>query len=111
MRAIVDLCVDFEPIQPTAEPATPAEIPPELQIMPRELVRLFTSGWHAALVPATGQSAVDLPSAGASRLELYIQNRHSAAPAASVRTSLSHPSRSWPVLLKSIGGPDLIRER
>ena len=78
VRAIVDLCVDFDAIQPAAEPATPAQIPSELQIRPGELVTFFTSGWQAAaaLVLATGQKAVDLPPAGASRLELYIQNRH-----------------------------------
>lgn len=78
VRAIVDLCVDFEAIQPTVEPATPAHIPPELRISLRELVTFFTSGWQAAevLVLTTGQRAVDVPPAGASRLELYIQNRH-----------------------------------
>ena len=78
VRAIVDLCVDFDAIQPAAELATPAQIPSELQIRPGELVTFFTSGWQAAeaLVLATGQKAVDLPPAGASRLELYIQNRH-----------------------------------
>jgi hypothetical protein len=78
VRTIVDLCVDFEAIQQTAEPATPAEIPSELQITPGELARFFTSAWQAAeaLVLATGQSDADLPPAGASRLELYIQNRH-----------------------------------
>jgi hypothetical protein len=71
--AIVDLCVNFDAIQPTAEPATPAQIPSELHIMPGELVRFLTSGWQAAeaLVLATGQKTVDLPPAGASRLELY----------------------------------------
>jgi hypothetical protein len=78
VRTIVDLCVDFEAIQQTAEPATPAEIPSELQITPGDLARFFTSAWQAAeaLVLATGQSDADLPPAGASRLELYIQNRH-----------------------------------
>lgn len=76
--AIVDLCVDFDAIQPAAEEATPARIPSELQVMPGELVRFFISGWQAAeaLVLTTGQKAADLPPAGGSRLELYIQNRH-----------------------------------
>ena len=76
--AIVDLCVDFEAIQPTSEPATPAHIPPKLQITPSELVGFFTGAWQAAkaLVLTTGQKAVEVPPAGAPRLELYIRNRH-----------------------------------
>jgi hypothetical protein len=76
--AIVDLCVDFDAIRPASESATPADVPAELQVTPGELVRFFTSGWQVAeaLVLATGQSAAKLPPAGASRLELYIQNRH-----------------------------------
>ena len=48
---------------------------------PGELVRFFTSGWQAAtaLVLTTGEKAVDVPPAGASRLELHIQNRHPEA--------------------------------
>jgi hypothetical protein len=78
VSAVVDLCVDFEAIQATAEPAAPAQIPPELRITPGELVGFFTSAWQAAtaLVLTTGESAVDVPPAGAPRLELYIQNRH-----------------------------------
>jgi hypothetical protein len=73
--AIVDLCVDFEAIQPTADPA---QIPPEIRIMPSELVSFFASAWQAAsaLVLTTGRDAVEVPPAGAPRLELYIQNRH-----------------------------------
>jgi hypothetical protein len=80
VRAIVDLSVDFEAIQPTAEPATPAQIPSALRITSDELVRFFTNGWGAAetLILSTGHRADDLPPAGASRLELYIQNRHPA---------------------------------
>jgi hypothetical protein len=76
--AIVDLCVDFEAVQPTTSPATPAHIPPELRVMPTELVGFFTSAWQAAeaLVLTTGRKAADVPPAGASRVELYIQNRH-----------------------------------
>jgi hypothetical protein len=48
VRAIVDLCVDFEAVQPTTEPAALAQISPELQITPAELVKFFTSGWRAA---------------------------------------------------------------
>jgi hypothetical protein len=79
--AVVDLCVDFEAIQPTAEPAAPALIPAELRITYGELVGFFTSAWQAAtaLVLATGESAGDVPPAGAPRLELYIQNRHPEA--------------------------------
>jgi hypothetical protein len=79
--AVVDLCVDFEAIQPTTEPAMPAHIPPELRITPGELVSFFTGAWQAgtALVLTAGESAVDVPPAGAPRLELYIQNRHPEA--------------------------------
>ena len=79
--AIVDLCVDFEAIQPTTEPAaTPARIAPELQITSGELVGFFFSAWPTAttLVLTTGQQAAEVPPAGPSRLELYIQNRHPA---------------------------------
>jgi len=79
--AIVDLCVDFEAIQPTMEaPAIPAHVAPELRITPGELVNFFGSAWPAAtgLVLTTGQSADEVPPAGPSRLELYIQNRHPA---------------------------------
>jgi hypothetical protein len=76
--AIVDLCVDFEAIQPATEPAIPVQIAPELRITPAELVSFFTSAWQAAaaLVLTTGQEAVEVPPAGAPRLELYVQNRH-----------------------------------
>jgi len=79
--SVVDLCIDFEAIQPTAEPARPTEIAPELRITPGELVVFFTGAWQAAtaLVLTTGGSAVDVPPAGAPRLELYIQNRHPEA--------------------------------
>lgn len=78
VRAIADLCVDFQAIHPATEQATPAQIPSGLQITSGELVRFFASGWQAAeaLVLLTGHKAADLPPAGASRLELYIQNRH-----------------------------------
>jgi hypothetical protein len=81
VSSVVDLCVDFDAIQPAAEPTTPAQIPSELRITPGELIRFFTSGWQAAtaLVLTTGEKAVDVPPAGASRLELYIQNRHPEA--------------------------------
>jgi len=77
--AIVDLCVDFDAIQPTTDPAaTPAHIAPELRITPGELVGFFASAWQAAtaLVLTTGKQAQEVPPAGPSRLELYIQNRH-----------------------------------
>jgi hypothetical protein len=79
--ALVDLCVDFEAIQPTTEPAaTPARVAPELQITSGELVGFFSSAWPTAtaLVLTTGQQAAEVPPAGPSRLELYIQNRHPA---------------------------------
>jgi hypothetical protein len=78
---IVDLCVDFEAIQPATEPAaTPARIAPELQVTSGELAGFFSSAWPTAttLVVTTGQQAAEVPPAGPSRLELYIQNRHPA---------------------------------
>lgn len=76
--AIVDLSVDYEAIRPTTEPASPAHLPPELKITSGELVGFLTSAWQAAelLVLTTDQKAIELPPAGASRLEFYIQNRH-----------------------------------
>jgi hypothetical protein len=81
VSSVVDLCVDFDAIQPTAKPATPAHIAPELRITASELVGFFTSAWQAAtaLVLTTGENAVEVPPAGAPRLELYIQNRHPEA--------------------------------
>jgi hypothetical protein len=79
--AIVDLCVDFEAIQQMTEPAaTPARVAPELQVTSGELVGFFSSAWPTAttLVLTTGQQAAEVPPAGPSRLELYIQNRHPA---------------------------------
>jgi hypothetical protein len=78
VHAIVDLYVDFEVIQATAGPATPDQIPPALQITPSELLTFLSTGWQTAeaLLLASGQKAVDLPPAGPSHLELYIQNRH-----------------------------------
>jgi hypothetical protein len=81
VSSVVDLCVDFDAIQPAAEPAIPAYIQPELRITPGELSGFFTSAWQAAtaLVLTTGQKALEVPPAGAPRLELYIQNRHPEA--------------------------------
>jgi hypothetical protein len=78
VSAIIDLCIDFDAIEPATEPTTPAQISPELRITVGELVSFFTSAWReaVALVLTTGQTAVQVPPAGASRLELYIQNRH-----------------------------------
>lgn len=78
VSSVVDLCVDFDVIQPATEPATPAHIPPELRITPGELVSFYTSAWQAAtaLVLTTGEKAVEVPLAGAPRLEFHIQNRH-----------------------------------
>ena len=79
--AIVDLCLDFEAIQPATEPAaTPARVAPELQITSGELVGFFSSAWPTAttLLLTTSQQAAEVPPAGPSRLELYIQNRHPA---------------------------------
>ena len=78
VSSVVDLSIDFAAIQPRGEQETPAHIAPGLRIAPNELVGFFTSAWQAAaaLVLTTGQSAEDVPSAGAPRLELYIQNRH-----------------------------------
>jgi hypothetical protein len=65
-------------IQPMTEPVTSAHIAPELRITPGELVSFYTSAWQAAtaLVLTTGNQAEEVPPAGPSRLELYIQNRH-----------------------------------
>jgi len=78
VSSVVDLCVDFDAIQPPAEPVMPARIPPELRITPGELAGFYTSAWQAATMLAltAGEKAVEVPPAGAPRLELYIQNRH-----------------------------------
>jgi hypothetical protein len=75
VRAIADLGIDFGAIQPGI---TSAQIASGLCITPAELVTFFTSAWQSAtaLVLTTGKPALDLPPAGAPRLELYIQNRH-----------------------------------
>jgi hypothetical protein len=76
--AIVDLSADFEAILPASESTATADIAPELRITPGELVAFYTSAWQAttALVLTTGRSSVEIPLAGPTRLELYIQNRH-----------------------------------
>jgi hypothetical protein len=78
VSAIADLCIDYDAIQPATEQTTPAQIPPELRITASDLVSFFASAWQAALalVLTTGQTSAETPPAGASRLELYIQNRH-----------------------------------
>jgi hypothetical protein len=78
VSAIADLCIDFDAIQPATEQTTPAQICPELRITASELLSFFASAWQAALalVLTTGQTAAEIPPAAASRLELYIQNRH-----------------------------------
>jgi hypothetical protein len=77
VRAIADLYVDFAAIQPDTG-AAPAQIAPELRITVSELISFYVSAWQAvtALVLTTGEQAPELPPAGATRLELYIQNRH-----------------------------------
>jgi len=78
VRAIVDLCVDFDAIQPGTGSTTPAQIPPGLRVTLGELISFFSSAWQAAeaLVLTTGKQPVDMPPAGAPRLELYVQNLH-----------------------------------
>jgi hypothetical protein len=78
VSAIVDMSADFESIQPTSESTTPAHIAPELRITPGELIAFYTSAWRAAtaLVLTTGRSSAEIPLAGPTRLELYVQNRH-----------------------------------
>jgi len=77
VSAIADLCVDFDAIRPQTEQTSPATIAPELRIAAGELLGFLTSGWQAAeaLVLTTGQAAAEVPPAGPTRLELYIQNR------------------------------------
>jgi hypothetical protein len=77
IRAIADLYVDFAAIQPDTG-AAPAQIAPELRITASELISFYVSALQAvtALVLTTGEQAPELPPAGPTRLELYIQNRH-----------------------------------
>jgi hypothetical protein len=78
VSAIADLCVDFDAIQPHTKQATPASIAPELRITVGELATFLAGAWRAteALVLTTGLAVVDVPPAGPTRWELYIQNRH-----------------------------------
>jgi len=81
VSSVVDLFVDFDAIQPAAEPVIPARVPVELQITAGELASFYTSAWQAAetLILTTGEKAIDVPPAGAPELELYIQNLHPEA--------------------------------
>jgi len=81
VSSVVDLFVEFDAIQPAAEPVIPAHVPAELRITAGELASFYTSAWQAAetLILTTGEKAIDVPPAGAPELELYIQNLHPEA--------------------------------
>jgi hypothetical protein len=75
-RAIVDLSIDFDAVRPGVSVDTPAHVPADLQVTPRE-VAVFSSGWQAAMVlPLAGiEDVLEACPAGPPRLEFYIQNR------------------------------------
>jgi hypothetical protein len=75
--AIIDLSVDFDAVRPGTSLGTPAHIPADLRVTPREVAAFFSSGWQAATVlPLAGiENVLEMPPAGPPRLEFYIQNR------------------------------------
>lgn len=71
--SIMDLRVDFDAIRPTATP----DIPADLRITLSELIDFFSTAWHITTMvfpSAATDDLVEIPPAGAPRLELYIQN-------------------------------------
>jgi hypothetical protein len=77
LQSTVDLRVDFDAIAPSATPATPVQVPAELRLTLKELTDFFTGAWNVAtmILPlATTDNVLDLPPAGAPRLEFYIES-------------------------------------
>jgi len=79
LLSVVDLLlsVDFDAIRPTATLTVPAHVPGELRVTLAELIDFFTQAWHVAtmILPlAATEDPLDVPPAGAPRLELYVHN-------------------------------------
>lgn len=77
LLSVVDLRIDFDAIRPGLIPTAPAYIPAELRVTTSDLIDFFAQAWHVAtmvLPLAATESPLDVPPAGAPRLELYIQN-------------------------------------
>jgi hypothetical protein len=75
--AIIDLSVDFDAVRPGTSLGTPAHVPADLRVTPRDVAAFFSSGWQAATVlPLAGiENVLEMPPAGPPGQELYIQNR------------------------------------
>jgi len=77
LLSVVDLRIDFDAIRLGMTATAPAHIPAELRITTSELIDFFTQAWHVAtmvLPLAATEDPLDVPPAGAPRLELYIHN-------------------------------------
>jgi hypothetical protein len=85
LLGVVDLRIDFDAIRPSPATASvraptsaePAHIPHDLGLTRQELIGVFEQSWRAAteILPlAAAEHPLEIPPAGAPRLELYIQN-------------------------------------
>ncbi len=75
VSSVADLRIDFGAIQPAS--AEPPRISDDLRVTRTELTSFFARSWHVtmAILPLTViANPLEVPPAGAPRLELYIQN-------------------------------------
>ena len=86
VQVVADLRVDFDAIRPSPPTDADIRIPTDLAVGMAELVEFLSLGWFvttAVLLLAATADPVEVPPAGAPRLELYIQNErpeHSGDP-------------------------------
>jgi hypothetical protein len=79
ISSVADLRIDFGAIKPTS--AEPTAVPAELRVIRTELTSFFARAWHVttAILPLTAMAnPLEVPPAGAPRLELHIQNERPA---------------------------------
>jgi hypothetical protein len=80
VQVVADLRLDFDAIRPSSPSDAEIRIPADLAVTLPELVEFLGFGWFvttAVLLLAATADPVDVPPAGAPRLELYIQNERS----------------------------------
>jgi nucleoside phosphorylase len=82
LQSTVDLRVDFDAIGAPFSRIALSRVPIELRLSLTELTGFFTRAWHLGtmILPlAAAESLLDMPPAGAPRLELYIQSERTVA--------------------------------
>jgi hypothetical protein len=85
LSSVADMRVDFDAIKTPASPGAES-VQDDIPLSHQELVAFFTHAWNVTttiLPPAATASLLDVPPAGAPRLELHIQNErpeHSGKP-------------------------------